>query len=112
MSKCGTQEIRETDLTQSRGVAEERASDGPSYLVLFRHCQERAATRFNMNLSLTTYFNMVNGKVPSVVVGHVQSRKPTGKSRGRCALVQYAGIPGTWVRRGRWVTTCWEGKIG
>ena len=83
------------------------ADKTPSYLVNFKHCQERAITRFNMNLSLDIYFQMVNGKIPSIIVGDAPSR-----GRGKCNLVRYAGIPGTWVRRGRWVVTCWDGKIG
>ncbi len=82
-------------------------TETPPYLVLFQHCQERAETRFHMNLSLETYFDMVNGKIPSVVVG---KRPSCGK--GPSSLVQFAGIPGTWVKRGRWIRTCWEGKIG
>jgi hypothetical protein len=71
--------------------------------------------RFKFNLSLTAYFDMVNGKIPGVVVGERHRRRRTGKHSGkrdRTDLVQFAGIPGTWVRRGKWITTCWEGKIG
>jgi hypothetical protein len=60
---------------------------------------------------LAAYFDMVNGRIPAVVVGERPSIR-RGKNKGRAQLVQFAGIPGTWVRRGKWVSTCWEGKIG
>lgn len=87
------------------------ANRPPSYLVLHAHCQERAMERFNFNLSLTAWFDMVNRRIPSVVVGQ-RIRRRKGRGKEFSELVQFAGIPGTWVRRGKWVTTCWGGKIG
>lgn len=83
----------------------------PSYLEWFEHCQERAMTRFNFNLSFTAWFEMVNGRIAHVVVGN-REKRIKGRGLVKSELVQYAGIPGTWVRRGKWVVTCWDGKIG